>query len=194
MIELPEDPGPNGIEYRLLDYGMVQRGASSLRVDRAGSRYALNVSYPPMQPDTARRFIGRLQRAKSEGLRLRLPLLGVSQGIPGSPVVDGAGQAGKSLAVRGLTDSYIAKEGFSLTIIAADGAAYLHTVAETVVAAANGTATLSIEPMLRAPFADGDTIELAAPFVEGFIDGEAWGWQVPVNRLVAVEFAMEEYR
>lgn len=194
MIELPPSPQPNSMEPTLLDYGSIQRGAASLRVDRPGSRYMVAFTYPPMQADMARKFTARLQRAKSDGIRVPVPLLGVSQGIPGAPVVDGAGQAGKTLAVRGLTARYIAKEGFWLTIIAVDGSAYLHTVAETAVADATGKATISIEPALRAPFADGDSIELAKPYVEGFIDGESWGWSVPVERLIAVGFSLEEYR
>lgn len=191
MIELPASPAPNGMEPALLDYGMVQRGASSLRVDRAGNRWRIGFSYPPMQPDTSRTFTGRLTRAKRDGVRIVLPLI-VPQGAPGATVVDGAGQAGTSLAVRGFNLGYPVKEGFWLTIVS-DGAAYLHQVTETVRADAGGLATLVIEPSLRAPFADGDTVELAAPFIEGFVDGEEWGWSVPVNRLVSVGFAVEEF-
>ena len=193
MIELPANPAPNGMDPILMDLGMVQRGASSLRVDRPGNRYRIAFSYPPMQPDKARTFTGRLTRAKREGVKITLPLI-VPQGSPGSPVVDGAGQSGTSLAVRGLTVGYPAKEGFWLTIYEADGTGYLHQVVETVRADAAGEATLSIEPALRAPFADGATIELAAPTVEGFVDGGEWGWSIPVNRLVAVGFTVEGYK
>lgn len=193
MIELPDSPAPNGIEFEAIDYGMFQRGASTLRVDRAGGRYSLRVSFPPMVADTARKFIARLQRAKSEGLRLDIPLLGVSQGLPGAPVVDGAGQAGKTLNVRGLTPGYVAKEGFWLTIIETDGTPYLHMVAVTGVSA-GGTLAMEIEPALRAPFADGAAIELANPFVEGFIEGDGWSWSVPVERLIALSFPLEEYK
>lgn len=192
MIELPASPAPNGMEPALLDYGIVQRGASSLRVNRAGNRYRVAFSYPPMQPEKAHTFTGRLTRAKRDGVKITLPLI-VPQGSPGAPVVDGVGQSGTSLAVRDLNAGYPAKEGFWLTIYEADGTGYLHQVVETVRADASGNATLAIEPPLRAPFADGDPIELAAPTVEGFVDGEEWGWSIPVNRLVAVSFTVEEY-
>lgn len=192
MIELPDSPAPNGMEPELLDYGFVQRGASSLRVDRPGSRYRITFSFPPMTPDNSRKFIARLQRAKREGLRIDLPLL-VAQGVPGSPVVDGAGQAGSTIAVRGLTPHYAAKEGYWLTITAVDGTAYLHNVSEPSVADASGEAIFEIEPPLRAPFADGDEIEMGKPFVQGFVDGDSWGWQVPVNKLVALGFTLEEF-
>ena len=191
MIELPASPAPNGMEPDLLDYGLIQRGASSIRVNRAGNRYRIGFSYPPMQADKARTFTGRLTRAKREGVRILLPLI-VPQGAPGTTVVDGAGQSGTSLAVRGFHEGYPAKEGFWLTIVDADGVGYLHQLTETV-RADGGAVTLTIEPPLRAPFADGDRVELAVPFIEGFVDGEAWGWSVPVNRLVSVGFTVEEF-
>lgn len=192
MIELPASPAPNGMEPALLDYGLIQRGASSLRVNRAGNRWRIAFSYPPMQPDKARTFTGRLTRAKRDGVKVTLPLI-VPQGAPGSTVVDGAGQSGTSLAVRGFNVGYPIKEGFWLTAVGADGAGYLHQVTETVRADASGEATLTIEPPLRAALANGAAIELAEPWVEGFIDGEEWGWSVPVNRLVSVGFAVEEF-
>ena len=195
MIELPADPAPNGVSPSLLDYGMVLKpstGAAASRLDRKGSRFRLDVSFPPMKADAARVFISRLLRAKSEGLRIPFPLLDVPQGSPGSPVVDGAGQTGKSLDVRGLTPGYAVKEGFWLSIEDASGQHYLHNVAAAVRAASDGTATLTITPELRTPFADGATINLAVPMVEGFVDGNAWQWAVPVEKLIALSFPLEE--
>ena len=123
-------------------------------------------------------------------LRVPYPLLD-PQGSPGAPVVDGAGQSGTSLAVRGLTPGYAVKEGFWLSIVDADGQHYLHTATAPVRADTSGDATLSIAPMLRVPFADGAAVNLAVPMVEGFVDGN-WGWDIPVNRLTAVQFPLEE--
>lgn len=194
MIELPENPAPNGVNPRLIDYGFTMRsptGGSSLRLDRAGSRFAVEVSYPPMKADKARVFVSRLLEAKSQGLRIEFPLLGVSQGNPGSPVVDGAGQAGKTLAVRGLTPGYVVKEGYWLSI-EQDGQHYLHNATAVVTADGTGDASLSITPALRVPFADGAVIHLAKPMIEGLVDGDAWSWQLPVNRLIALAVTIEE--
>lgn len=192
MIELPDSPAPNGMDPVLIDYGSIVRGASSLRINRPGSRYRVTFSYPPMIPDKSRQFVARLLRAKREGIKIKLPLI-VSQGFPGTPVVNGAGQSGTSINLRGFTPGYIAKEGYWLTIIEGAGA-YLHSVAATATANGSGTMTLQIEPPLRVPFADGRTVNFAAPYVEGFVDGEDWGWQIPVNRLIAVSFTVEEYK
>jgi len=195
MIELPTDPAPNGVQPTLLDFGMNLRpstGAAVLRVDRKGSRYRLQVSLPPMLPSVSRIFVSRLLKAKREGLRIEYPLIDVPQGAPGSPVVDGAGQTGTSLAIRGLTPGYAAKEGYWLSIEDENGQHYLHNVSETARADGSGEATLNITPELRAPFLDGATVHLAKPMVEGFVDGNEWSWTIPANKLVAIEFTLEE--
>lgn len=195
MITLPDIPSPNGVAPRLMDYGSVLRpalGGAALRIDRAGSRFGAEISFPPMPANVARVFVSRLLDAKSEGLRIEYPLLGVSQGIPGLPVVDGAGQAGKTLAIRGLTPAYAFKEGFWLSIEDATGQHYLHNCRSNIVAGAGGLATISITPALRVPFANGATIHLAKPMIEGLVDGEAWSWQIPVERLIALSVPIEE--
>ena len=188
MIELPSGVVPSEMEVLALDQGSVVRGASSLRIDRPGNRYAIGFTFPP----SAEPKVARIVRAKRQGIRVYLPLK-VPQGSPGTPVVDGAGQSGTSLDVRGFTPGYFAKEDYWLTIIDASGNGYLHQVAETVGADGTGSATLSIEPPLRAPFADGATIEFAKPYIEGFIDGENWGWNTPTNWLVSIGLVVEEY-
>src|SRR5690606_5964570 len=95
-------------------------GAAALRTNRAGTRYQVVLSFPPMKPDVARVFVSRFQQGQREGLRAEYPLLGLSQGPPGSPVVDGANPTGTTLPVRGLTPGYAAKEGYALTLIDAD--------------------------------------------------------------------------
>lgn len=185
MIELPDSPAPNGVDAELLDYGMFLRsptGGSTLRVNRAGSRFKVTVTFPPMKPAVARVFAARLQTAKREGLRIDFPLLGASQGNPGSPVVDGAGQAGTTLALRGLTPGYVIKEGYWLTLIDTNGR-YLHQAAGVAAVAGDGTVSFPIEPPLRAPMPDGAQVLLARPTVEGALI-EAIGWSYSVDRLV----------
>lgn len=194
MIELPEDPAPRSFTAGLMDFGFILKpstGAAASRLDRKGSRFRLSVQFPPMKPEKAAVFVSRLLRAKSAGLRIALPLL-VPQGSPGAPVVDGAGQTGTALNVRGLNPGYAVKEGFWLSIEDASGQHYLHNVAAPVRADGSGDAALTITPELRTPFADGATINLAVPMVEGFVSGDAWEWQTPVEKLIALEFPLEE--
>ena len=76
MIVLPATPGPSGVDVELMDFGTLLRsptGGSAVRVDRAGSRFKVMVTYPPMKPEIARQFTARLQKAKREGLRINYP-------------------------------------------------------------------------------------------------------------------------
>lgn len=177
----------------LLDYGFVQRGASSVRVDRPGGRWRFVFGFPPMKPDVADTFTARLTRAKRQGLEIDIPRL-VDQGNPGAPAVAGAGQSGTTLNVDGLNAGYIAREGFWLTIVDADGVAYVHRMVETVVAASDGTAAFEIEPPLREPFLDGATIEMRKPFVQGFMDGDVFEYDVPSDQFIVLGVTVEEYR
>lgn len=189
MIDLPAGVVPSEMEVLALDQGGILRGASSLRIDRPGNRYAIGFTFPP----SAKPKLARIVRAKRQGIRVYLPLK-VPQGSPGSPVVDGADQSGTSLDVTGFTPGYFIKEDYWLTMVDADDNAFLHQVVETTAADASGDATISIEPPLREAFEDGDTIEFARPYIVGFIDGKDWGWNVPVNWLVSVGFVVEEYK
>lgn len=195
MIELPTTPQPADVTATLLDYGMVLRpasGAPALRVNRGGSRYSVQVSLPPMTADTARQFVSRLQSAKREGLRMPYPLLGLSQGSPGSPVVNGTDSAGTTLKLRGLTVGYTIKEGYWLSLTNAAGVSFLHNVRATVVASAGGTATLTVEPPLRSAFLDGATVRLSAPIVEGIVTSDV-SWSLPADRIVTgLGFTLEE--
>lgn len=194
MQTLPVKPSPNSMEPILLDRGFIQRGAASLRVDRPGSKWGVTFTFPLMTVDGARAFISKLLRAKRQGLQIDIPLL-VKQGIPGTPVVNGAvTAAATSIAVRGLTPGYVAKEQYWMTIVEADGTAYLHSVIDTVTADTLGQATIQIEPALRAPFADGATIHLAKPFMQGFMEGESYSWMVRSDRFVELSITIEEYK
>lgn len=185
VIELPDEPAPNLASPRLVDNGFTQRGQSGPagRVDRPGSHWAMVVTFPPLKAEAGRVFTVRLTRAQAEGLRVEVPLLGVKQGIPGAPVVDGAGQTGTTLNARNLTPYYAAKEGFWLHIENVDGERCLHQVTAQVIADASGVAALSIWPPLWKAFADGDSIELAHPTIEGAIE-PLEGWSLSVDRLV----------
>lgn len=196
MIEFPDNIAPNGCTPSLIDYGGVLRsaiGGASQSIDRLGSRFRVELSYPPMEDDDGRVFVSRLIRAKREGLRVEYPLLSVDQGLPGSPVVDGAGQTGFNIAVRNLTANYSGYEGFWLSIERA-GQHYLHNATANFTADALGDAVIPISPALRVPFLDGDIVNLAVPKVEGFIAGDEIGWQMSLAHHISFGVVIEEAR
>lgn len=195
VVTLPKSPRPNRMNPDLLDFGITQRGAASLRVNRPGSRYRMTFIWPAevMEPNVVARFLSRLKRGKRRGVQIDI-LLPQLQGSPGAPVVDGAGQEGSSIAVRGFTPGYAFGDDFYLTIVEADGTAYLHSVAESGRADATGDATIEIEPPLRAPFPDGAVIEMARPYIQGELIGESFSYAHESQRRVPLTITIEEYQ
>jgi hypothetical protein len=196
MIEFPALPAPNGCTPSLVDYGGVLRsaiGGATQKIDRLGSRFRVELTYPPMTEIDGRLFVSRLIRAKREGLRAEYPLLSVDQGLPGSPLVDGAGQTGYTLAVRGLTPNYAGKEGYWLSIVRS-GQHYLHNVAANFAADATGDAVIDIFPALRIPFLDADVVNLGKPMIEGIVDGDEIGWQMSLAHHIQFSVTIEEAR
>ncbi|MEM6907172.1 MAG: hypothetical protein AAF494_00715 [Pseudomonadota bacterium] len=178
-----------------MDYGFTLEGAlggASVRIDRPGSRFMASVSYPLMQPEVARVFVARLIRAKSEGLRIPYPLLRLSQNGSGAPVVDGADQSGSTINLRGFNPGFQFREGGWLSIEDASGQHYLHNVAALTTAASDGRMALPIAPMLRAPFADGASVHVAKPMIEGVIEGESADWTLRVDHLTQLSFTIKE--
>ncbi|PZP18132.1 MAG: hypothetical protein DI607_05750 [Sphingomonas hengshuiensis] len=196
MIELPDGVHPNGASPALVDFGGVQKGATggaALRVDRNGNRFRVAMTLPIGRGLSAQRIVSRLIQGKTKGLKVEYPLQGVDQGYPGAPVVDGAGQAGDTIHLRGLTPHYVAEEGFWLTIYDATDQGYLHQVGAQSFAGADGKIILSIQPNLRVPFADGTRVELACPTIEGLVEGDEMSWSLALGGLVdSLAFTIEE--
>lgn len=198
MITLPERPSPSSATPALLDFTVTLRPATGgpvQRVMRAGSRYRMEFTFPPMTASDAQVFISRLIEAKRRGeIVMPVPIVGRYQSAPGSPVVDGAGQAGTTLNVRGLVPGYLFEEGYWITIIDDDDQRYLYNVRESAPVAPDGTVTLRIEPPLRYPYLDGATINAAKPEIQGFIDGGEWSWSVEAAGITGISFVVEEAR
>lgn len=194
VIELPGWAVPNGAAPSFMDWGTIQRpstGAALLRVDRLGSRYKVRLSFPPfMDPDHGRIIVSRLIRAKRMGLRVEYPLT-FRQPLQDA-VVDGAGQAGTTLSVRGLHPGMVIREGFWLNVVRSTGQHFLHNVAGELSVGADGRAAVPLSEMLRHPFADGDKVKFVRPMVEGIVDGDEQAWSLSVEHFVGIEFTVEE--
>ncbi|WP_336974168.1 hypothetical protein [Sphingobium aromaticiconvertens] len=196
MIVLPSTRRPATVTPAFIDNGGTMRSATNakgLRLNRLGSHFRAAVTMPLSAADDAMALIADLVSAKDEGLRMIYPLQGVDQGAPGSPVVDGAFQSGKSIALRGLTPGYVARKGFWISITDATGQHYLHNVRAQATADGDGRMLLPINPMLRTPYLNGAAAYLAVPMIEGEISGNEQSWQiVRGGRIVGIAFTIEE--
>ncbi|PNU02522.1 hypothetical protein [Novosphingobium guangzhouense] len=202
MILLPEHPAPNGATPRVLDFGGFQEGAAGAetqRINQLGNRYAVSFTLPKLKNDRdGRIWVNRLLKALQEGGRMPYPLLDFYPGTPnradGSAVeVDGAGQAGKLLAIRNLQPNYAFCEGQPISLEIA-GQHYFDFVAETAIADAAGKVTIRLTQMLRKPAPDGAVLHVAKPMIEGFIMGNPVSWELALERNTTVSFEIRESR
>lgn len=185
---------------RLLDFGgflAPSTGASVLRVDRMGNRHAVDYVLPPMMMEprdpralSGRIWVSRLKRAKTEGAFMRFPQVDFRPSPVGVPVVAVRTVGGRSLPIAGGQPGGLVREGQWLSVIH-EGRRYLHSVDAEISFAEDGTATLSVTPMLRAPFDVGDAVEIAQPRIEGIILDD-FAWSVAGNRTVSLSFTLTE--
>lgn len=194
-VELPDHPYCRTASPRLLDWGadlIPPLGGAVQRISRLGSRYALDVEMPPMPAEpTGRIWVSRLKRGKTNRVVFPFPQLDINIGAPGTPLVKTAATGGTSFALKGLTPYYAIREGQFFSVIHG-GRRYLHSADAQVIADAAGDATLTITPMLRTAVSVDDVVEIAVPIMEGYIEGDDFGWNIDTARWIGLSFSVVE--
>lgn len=202
MIELPEWPGPRSVTPREMDFGgflEAPGGAETQRANHPGNRYAATFEMPILEnAKEGRIWVNRLLKGKKVGARIAYPLLDFDPGTPnrpdGSPIiVDGAGQSGVMLAVQNIWPGYAFVEGQPISL-EISGQHYLDFVAEPAVVAANGKVTIQLTNMLRKPLVVGSILHVAKPMMEGFVMGDAFSWEIALERYFNISFEIRETR
>lgn len=196
MIVLPSSPKPNRMTADYLDFGFIQnRMAASVRVDRPGNRHRITLSWPREQmiPGQREVFTAALKRGKRAGVQINLPLT-ADQPAAGTPVVNGAGQFGTTLNIRGLNPGYVIGQDFWLSVSRSDGVSYLHSAYATMTANGSGVAIVQIEPPLRYPFADGAAVAIQTPVIQGFLVGETFSYSVEEVKMTPISITIEEFQ
>lgn len=193
-VRLPSSPPPASAKVRLVSSMNELRpafGGPVQRMARMGSRFAVDYVLPPMEYEQAMLWIGLLASAEVDTVIMPFPQGRYDTGSPGSPTVDGAGQAGTSLNVRGLTPGTAIGLGQAFTVISG-GARYNYIVVEAAEADGDGKATLRFSPMLRYPPSNNDQVLLAEPEIEGFAFSGGLEWSIDTACHVGLEFTVEE--
>lgn len=195
-ILLPVCPPIRTATPRYVFFGVDQTptmGGTAGRISRMGDRWAIDVeTYPAEYTAHGMAYLSRLVRGLKAHVLTGFPEPGVTPRSYGAPVVASAGASGKSLPVSGLIPGDVIREGkfFSLVI---SGQRFLYQVAvEDVTVAPDGTAVLSIEPMLRRQPAAGAVLEIEAPKIEGFIQGNEQSWNVSRSKYLPFNFSIQE--
>ena len=180
-------PAPWTARCEIVDFGRdlpTPMGGPSQRIGRLGARCRVTFSTLPALAATAARGIQAVRaKARANGLTLVFvwPQAPYTAAL-GAPVVSGAGQQGSRLTIGGLTPGAVldAATFFSFVSPASGGRTYLHALTAAATAAGDGTATLSIAPMLRCKPAAGVALNFATPAIEGYVQGqtETFGLQM----------------
>ncbi len=199
MITLPNEPYPNGARPRLMDFGFEQRpptGGALTRVNRLGTRYAVDFSYPLMKADVAAPIVASLMAGRGDLVRVEYPTQRTQPG-GGTPLVDGNDSAGFTLKVKTLSFVNAPLVGYWLHVQNTAGRRSLHTV--TAVGAPYNvnfpaltcSRVLTVWPAIRTPLVDGNSVELVTPTVEGLVTGD-FEWNIMLGDFVQVSFTLEE--
>lgn len=168
-ITLQRLPRTAEYEIRPVEVSDVQRSTNgvSLPINRGGDHFEIEIDVRSLGTACARELTVDLLRGRGQRLRVPLPLQNINVGPIGIVVVDGAGQSGSALDVRGGTPYAVVRKGWHMTLVTA-GEGRLHQASSEVVFDGDGKATIPFWPMMRVPPSDGDKVEIAEPFIEGF--------------------------
>jgi hypothetical protein len=191
-LSLPTTPAPSEVTPRKIDAsGSLSSafGAGDQRLERMGTRWALDVTMPPMRYVDAQEFSDL--EAQGTTCIFPIPQPGLNIGTPGVGLVDGAGQSGSTLSLKNLTPNYAFKRWQWITVITS-GVRYCYRAASAAVVASDGTIDLPLSTMLRKPHADEDVVKVSDPEIEGFVTLPEDAWKVGRDRLVYLRFTIQE--
>lgn len=195
-VMLPSSPAPVAAEPAYLDWGGTLRpifGGAVQKLNRLGDRFALDVAMPPLRTEAqGREWVADLILGQRQGAMIEWPQPDLVIGAPGTPVVDGSGQAGSFLNLRGFAAGYGVRKGQFFSIVHG-GRRYLHMATAAAVADGSGViAPLPIAPMLRMQPSDGAVCEFALPMIEGWLEGDSRSWTLDVARFTGLSFRISE--
>lgn len=196
-IALPLFPLPAKAEPAPIVFGGWQTpptGGVEQWLGFMGSRMSMAITTPRLKPEPdGRLWTAALLDAWFTGtpVACRFPQPGLPIGAPGQPVVDGAGQGGMTLNLRGFTPGYAIRQRQFFSIVHA-GRRYLHFASARAVSGADGKVALPIAPMLRVQLVDADVCEFAAPMIEGKLAGDAKGWAMIPAKIDGLQFTIAE--
>ncbi|WCT78873.1 hypothetical protein [Novosphingobium humi] len=178
-IMLPRDRGVKVDKVHFVDFGGQLKpfmGGPVQDIMRLGSRWALEITIPLQETEPyGRIWSSRLVQAKIFGALVAFRQDGLDIGNPGMPVVDGAGQTGFAINLRGLTPGYVIREGQAVPLVAS-GRRYLYFAGADVTVGSTGRAAVPIYPMIRRSPANGDICEMTDPIIQGSINGNELAW------------------
>lgn len=167
-ITLPTTPAPRRFTQTETSFAAMSSspwsGSQQVQLNQ-GQLWGFSVEYPPMSDLQARNWSGILAQLNGRfgtflfgDPKFKAPL----GTWAGSPVVNGAGQAGQTLAMLGFTAGATVKAGDYFQH-GSGSSAHLYKVTQDGVADGAGELQMEIWPRLRVSPQDGDVLVTASP-------------------------------
>lgn len=169
-------------------------GGPELPLPRMGDRFALDVRTAQLRQDAdSRLLVALLTEGSTADVRMLLnqPNVTRSPGTYGA-VVDGAGQSGSILDLRGMQRQASIAHGQFFSIVHAS-VHFVYMATATRIAGSDGKMTLPIWPMLRFLTVDGERCAIDDAMIEGKLTGfQTRGATYVRNRVEPLEFSIVE--
>lgn len=192
VVELPDEDivefTPRMISTR--SENNPELGTSDQRFPRMGTRYALDIKLRPLTYAAAQEWADL--EDEEAVCAFPIPQIDFDTGAPGTSVsVDGGGQSGTTLSLAGVTPSYVFRKNQWISV-STEGRRYCYRAKVEAVAAADGTVDLPLRTMLRKPHLDGDAVEVAIPYIEGFVTVPEDLWRMDGDLHQHLSFTIKE--
>ncbi|VXC63608.1 hypothetical protein [Sphingomonas sp. AX6] len=172
-------------------------GGPDLPNPRVGDRWIADVSTAILiRNEACTGLLTSLMRASTDSARMEVRAYDMpAPGVGGGAVVNGAGQTGSTLAVRGLTVGAVVRYGqpFSINHL---GVHYLYMAVPVapLPVPAGGQLSIPIWPMLRFITVDAEKCHFDDPMIEGALVGFDKGRSFVRDKLEPVTFSIRERR
>jgi hypothetical protein len=191
-IALPDYPYPAAMTPRLVTGRAELRpawGGDIQRLNRAGSRFAIDVTMPVMTYADAQDWSGINDQTDTVTMQIVQP--GLDTGAPGITLVNGASQSGTTLIIDGFTPYYVLRKNQWISV-STGGRLYAYRVKTEVAADSGGAASVVLTTMLRVSPGNNDPVEITEPRIEGFATVPDDAWATNTAGHVALSFTIEE--
>lgn len=191
-LVLPTNPAPAKMTPRPISSRNEQRPSSSGPVNRymqPGTRWAWDCMMPPMPYVDSLAFDDLLSEADTIVMDIVQP--GLDTGSPGAPLIDGAGQLGRTLNLKGLTGGYAFRKGQWISF-PVNGQLFAYKVRSAIVVDGAGKVALPLLTMIRLPPASGAVVDVAQPRAEGFPSVDPSSLEIGTDGMVQLKFTLEE--
>lgn len=167
-------------------------GGEDLQTPRMGDRFCADFLTSQLRQDAqSRELIALLMEATTADALIELRLPNRPKSIGSGIAIDGAGQAGSVLNLRGAYPRTEFVHGRFFSVVHA-GVHRVHMVRGRAVAGADGRVALPIWPMLRFISTDGDVCHFDKPMIEGQLIGFDKGAGFERNRTKPLTFTVQE--